>query len=74
MRDDFSAKTIRTLAARVGYHCSNPACMSSTSGPALDGERTMNVGVGAHIAAAAQGGKRYDPKMTMGSANASCSQ
>ena len=61
MRDDFSAKTIRTLAARVGYHCSNPTCLCSTSGPALDEERSVNIGVGAHITAAAEGGKRYDP-------------
>jgi len=64
VRDDFSAKTIRTLAARVGYHCSNPACVRSTSGPALDHERTVNIGVGAHITAAAEGGKRYDPNMS----------
>jgi hypothetical protein len=64
VRDDFSAKTIRVLAARVGYHCSNPTCVGSTSGPALDEDRTVNIGVGAHIAAAAPNGKRYDPNMT----------
>jgi hypothetical protein len=63
-RDDFSAKTIRVLAARVGYHCSNPTCVGSTSGPALNEDRTVNVGVGAHIAAAAPKGKRYDANMT----------
>ncbi|MGA4636471.1 NACHT domain-containing protein [Pseudomonas solani] len=63
-RDDFSAKTIRTLAARVGYRCSNPTCMGSTSGPALEEERTVNIGVAAHIAAAAAGGKRYNPNMS----------
>ena len=64
VRDDFSTKTIRTLAARVGHHCSNPTCVGSTSGPALDEERSVNIGVGAHIAAAAVGGKRYDPNMS----------
>lgn len=64
MRDDFSAKTNRILAARVGYHCSNPACLNSTSGPALDEQRTVNIGVGAHITAASKGGKRYDPNMS----------
>jgi hypothetical protein len=64
MRDEFSAKTIRTLAARVGYHCSNPACICSTSGPALNEQRTVNIGVGAHIAAASKGGKRYDLNMS----------
>ena len=64
MRDDFSAKTIRILAARVGYHCSNPTCVCSTTGPALNEDRTVNIGVGAHIAAAAPQGKRYEPTMT----------
>jgi hypothetical protein len=64
VRDDFSARTIRILAARVGYHCSNPTCVCSTSGPALNKDRTVNIGVGAHIAAAAPGGKRYDAIMT----------
>jgi hypothetical protein len=64
VRDNFSAKTIRVLAARVGYHCSNPHCVCSTSGPALGESRTVNIGVGAHIAAASPGGKRYDATMT----------
>lgn len=64
MRDNFRAQTIRSLAARVGYHCSNPSCMRSTSGPASTEEGIVNIGVGAHIAAAAPGGKRYDPNMT----------
>ena len=64
VRDEFSAKTIRTLAARVGYHCSNPTCVRSTSGPSLDEASTVNIGVGAHIAAADAGGKRYDPRMS----------
>jgi hypothetical protein len=63
-RDDFSAKTIRALAARVGYHCSNPDCVRSTSGPAMREDASINVGVAAHIAAAALKGKRYDPNMT----------
>ena len=64
MRDEFYAKTIRTLAARVGYHCSNPTCVRSTSGPSLDEASTVNIGVGAHIAAADLGGKRYDSRMS----------
>lgn len=64
MRDDFSAATIRILAARVGYHCSNPDCVRSTSGPALEEGGTVNIGVGAHIAAASEGGKRYDHGMS----------
>jgi hypothetical protein len=38
--------------------------MCSTSGPALNEDGTVNVGVGAHITAAAPGGKRYDATMT----------
>jgi hypothetical protein len=64
VRDDFSAKTNRILAARVGYHCSDPACLNSTSGPVLDEQRPVNIGVGAYIAAASKGGKRYDPNMS----------
>jgi hypothetical protein len=64
VRDDFSTKTIRNLAARVGYHCSNPTCVRSTSGPALCEDRTINIGVGAHITAASPGFARYDAKMT----------
>jgi len=35
-----------------------------TSGPALDEDRTVNIGVGAHIAAASPDGPRYDANMT----------
>ena len=38
--------------------------MGSTSGPALEEERSVNIGVAAHIAAAAAGGKRYNPNMS----------
>lgn len=63
-RDNFSSKTIRTMAARVGHHCSNPRCIRPTSGPAVEEERTINIGVAAHICAAAPGGMRYDPDMS----------
>jgi hypothetical protein len=63
-RDNFPAKTKRVLADRVAHHCSNLSCMSSTSGRALDEDSVINIGVGAHIAAAARGGKRYDENMT----------
>jgi hypothetical protein len=63
-RDDFPAATIRTLASRAGHHCSNPKCPRSTSGPALDENKSVNVGEAAHITAAAPGGKRYDSSLT----------
>jgi len=40
--------------------CSNPTCRAHTSGPQIDPEKIVNVGVGAHITAASQGGPRFD--------------
>lgn len=64
MRDNFLERTKRTLASRVGYHCSNPKCRRLTSGPAEAQDQTINVGVAAHITAASSGGKRYDDSLT----------
>ena len=65
MRDDFTKKTIDTLAKRVGYCCSNPQCpLLSTSGPHDDPTRSVNIGVAAHITAASKGGPRYDAKIS----------
>jgi hypothetical protein len=64
MRDDFSLKVKETLAKRVGYHCSNPVCRASTSGPQKNPEKTINVGVASHITAASEGGPRYDSSLT----------
>lgn len=64
MRDDFSAEVKRTIAARVGNHCSNPGCDKQTSGPQIDPTKALNVGVAAHITAASAGGPRYDPLLT----------
>ncbi len=60
MRDDFSQKTIETLAKRVGCRCSNPGCRKLASGPHEEVNKSVNIGVAAHITAAASGGKRYD--------------
>jgi len=64
MRDDFPAQTKEVLAKRVGYRCSNPTCRQLTSGPHDDPARAVNLGVAAHITAAAPGGPRYDPDLT----------
>lgn len=64
MRDDFSASIKETLAKRVGYRCSNPHCRKMTSGPHSDDNKSVNIGVAAHIKAAAPGGKRYDSTMS----------
>lgn len=63
-RDDFSPKTKRSLAERVGILCSNPGCQAPTSGPQITNAKSMNVGVAAHITAAAQDGPRYDPTLS----------
>lgn len=63
-RDDFKGKTIDIMAKRVGYRCSNPNCRKLTCGANDDPENYSNIGVAAHICAAAPGGKRYDANMT----------
>lgn len=64
MRDDFPKPVLDTLAKRVGYRCSNPACRKLTSGPHTDDTKVLNVGVGSHITAASPGGPRYDPSLS----------
>jgi hypothetical protein len=54
-RDDFTKETIETLAKRVGSRCSNPGCRAWTNGPHSDPSKALNVGVAAHITAAAPG-------------------
>ena len=64
-RDDFTPKTKDLAARRVGFLCSKPDCRCHTIGPSRESNRAVsNVGVAAHICAAAPGGKRYDVNMT----------
>ena len=63
-RDDFTKDTRDLLARRVGFLCSNPTCRRSTSGPHSDPNKATNIGVAAHICAAAPGGPRYNAEMT----------
>ncbi len=63
-RDEFGAATKETLARRVGFHCSNPACWQMTSGPADDPNKSVNIGVAAHITAASAEGPRFDLSLT----------
>lgn len=63
-RDNFKVGTKETLARRVGMKCSNPNCRQPTSGPKDDAAKVVNIGVAAHIAAAAPGGPRYDGSLT----------
>lgn len=64
MRDDFPADVVDLLGRRVGMRCSNPNCRQPTSGPRTESDKSINVGVAAHITAASPGGARYDSKMT----------
>jgi len=64
MRDDFTEEVKRILAARTGNACSNPDCRAVTSGPQNDPTKALNVGVAAHITAAAEGGERYNPTLS----------
>ena len=63
-RDDFSASVKQQLANRVNHRCSNPDCRATTSGPQLEPEGSINVGVAAHITAASLGGPRYDAMLS----------
>lgn len=63
LRDEFRKTTIRQIAQRAGYRCSNPGCLRPTIGPD-GGSDTTNIGVAAHITAAAEGGPRFDPNLT----------
>jgi len=63
MRDEFPSSTKFYLARMSGYRCANPRCRRQTVGAASTGEGAINIGVAAHITAAAPGGKRYDPSL-----------
>jgi hypothetical protein len=64
MRDDFSLAVKELLAKRVGYRCTNPSCRQPTIGPREDPNKSVNVGVAAHITAASPGFARYDESLT----------
>jgi hypothetical protein len=63
-RDDFSLAVKTLLARRVGMRCSNPNCRKPTSGPDVDPNKAVNIGVASHITAASRGGPRYDAAST----------
>ena len=60
LRDDFPLHVKEELAKRVSCKCSNPGCRQATSGPQSTPCGTVNIGVAAHLTAAAPGGPRYD--------------
>jgi hypothetical protein len=63
-RDNFTPATRERLAKRAGYQCSNPDCRRPTVGAAEGHDGIINIGVAAHITAAAPDGPRYDPSLT----------
>src|SRR5256885_2974466 len=65
-RDDFTPATRNRLAKQARYHCSNPSCRQLTSAPTSDGAKDVDIGVAAHICAAApgRGARRYRTDMT----------
>jgi hypothetical protein len=64
-RDDFSAPVKREVAARSGNRCSNPTCRLLTNRPdPARTDKSLNLGVAAHICAASAGGPRYDATMS----------
>src|SRR5260221_1263068 len=64
MRDDYTDDSKATLAARLGYLCSNPDCRAATSGPQIDATKALNMGVAAHVTSAAEGGPRFNPRLS----------
>jgi hypothetical protein len=65
MRHDFNMRTKDTLARRAGMRCSRPTCRQPTSGPHTEVEKSINIGVAAHIKAASSGGPRYDRRLSI---------
>jgi len=64
MRDDFSQNVKENLAKRVGYKCSNPSCKCLTSGPQVNPDKSILIGVASHVTAASPDGPRYDNTLT----------
>lgn len=64
IRDEFPKDVVATAGRRANYVCSNPECRTKTTGPHSSANRAVNIGVAAHITAAAPGGPRYDPLLT----------
>lgn len=62
-RDNFSQAVLKILCRRAGGKCCK--CGANTLGPVTNNPyQSVNIGKGAHIAAAAPGGPRYDRNMS----------
>ena len=63
-RDNFTETTRHRIGKQAGWHCSCPWCRRPTVGSNSEGDDVIDVGIAAHIRAAAPGGPRYDPDMS----------
>ena len=63
-RNNFTATTKHLIGKQAGLHCSYPWCRRPTVGSNSEGDGAIDIGVAAHISAAAPGGPRYDPDMS----------
>lgn len=59
----FGKKTKEELAKRANNKCSSPLCTQITSGPHSVDDKSVNIGVAAHIKGANPGSARYDENM-----------
>lgn len=65
-RTEFTKTNKRKLAERVAWRCSYPGCETVTIGPGTESSnQVIKLGDAAHIHAAASGGPRFDPSMTI---------
>ena len=65
MADNFSKATVRKLAERASYICSNPYCHRMTVGPEMSDQKKSKIGgEAAHICSAAKNQARYDANQT----------
>lgn len=63
-RDEFPKDVREAVAKRVAYRCSRPGCPRLTSGPHSDPRKSLQLGVAAHIIAAAERGPRASADIT----------
>jgi len=64
-RDDFNKPVVDALAKRAAFICSNPDCRTLTIAPSSeDTLKFIYIGKAAHIAAASEGGPRFDRGMS----------
>jgi len=64
-RDDFSLYVKRILSHRAGLLCSKQYCRAPTmAGSSVAADKTVSIGVAAHITGASPGGPRYDPSLS----------